>query len=198
MDKLIIAPHVDDEVIGCGGMLDNSCQVIFCGLQPNHIIPAAERMIEIENVSKHFGYKWHLMDGEVNKYDEHNFIDAIQDLINVYTPHIIYLPYPSYNQDHRAIYNASMIALRPHDNNWFVKKVLVYEELDAFQWYKPAYEVNRFVPIDIDRKIEGYKLHVSQVRDHRSGEHLKALSLLRGSQSGYKYAEAYIIKRWVD
>ena len=61
------------------------------------------------------------MNGVPNKYDEHDFIDAFQDLINTYTPQTVYIPYTSYNQDHRAIYNAAMVALRPHDKNWFVK-----------------------------------------------------------------------------
>jgi len=197
MDKLIISPHLDDEVIGCGGTLDNSCQVIYCGVEENHIIPANERIKEAENVSKHFGFKWELFGGVPNKYDEHDFIDVIQDLINIYTPNSIYIPYPSFNQDHRAIYNASMIALRPSDKNWLVKRVFVYEGLGAIQWYASDYEVNHFVPIDIDKKIEGYKLHASQVRGHRSVDHVRALSRLRGSQCGFDFAEAYIIKRWV-
>ena len=110
----------------------------------------------------------------------------------------LYIPYPSYNQDHREIYDAAMIALRPHDRNFFVKRVLVYEGMGSFQWYQQAYEINAFVKIDVDKKIKGYNLHASQVRGHRSTDHLRALAKLRGSQVGVDYAEGYMIKRWVE
>jgi len=190
---------VDDEVIGCGGILDDKTYVYFCGLQDHHILPAAKRLEELQNVANWFGFSWELnRTSVVNKYDQHDFIDKFEAIINKFKPDKVYIPYTSYNQDHRAIYDAAMIALRPQDKNWFVKKVLVYEGMGAFQWYKPDYEVNHFVPIDIRRKVRGYEMHASQVRGHRSPDHVMALAKLRGSQIGVAYAEAYIIKRWVE
>lgn len=198
MNRLVIAPHVDDEALGCGGILGSDCHVFFCGLQENHILPAAERKIELEAAAKWFGYSYEIHDGTVNRYDARNFIGVFEKVINRWMPDRVYIPYPSYNQDHRAIYDAAMIALRPHDENWRVKKVLVYEELDSFQWYRPDYEVNHFVEIDIERKIRGYRYHASQLRGHRTCKHVKSLARLRGSQIGVPFAEAYIVKRWVE
>jgi LmbE family N-acetylglucosaminyl deacetylase len=199
MKNLIISPHIDDEVVGCGGILDNSTYVYFCGVDEFHIIPMQERIEEVNRVSQYFGYKYKVdTDTTVNRYDEREFIDRFQEEFNRQLPDRVFIPYPSYNQDHREIYNAAMIALRPHDKNFFVKKVLVYEGMGAFQWYKPDYEVNHFKKLDINKKVKGYLLHKSQVRKHRSPEHLRALARLRGSQIGVDYAEAYIIKRWVE
>ena len=199
MKKLVIAPHIDDEAVGCGGILDKDTYVYFCGVDWFHEISQAERLKEADNVSEHFGYKYEVNTMPVvNDYDTNYFINVFQKVINEYAPDKIYIPYPSYNQDHRAIYDAAMIALRPHDRNFFVKKVLVYEGMGAFQWYKTDYEVNHFVKINIDRKITGYLLHQSQVRAHRSTEHIRSLANLRGSQIGVEYAEAYIVKRWVE
>jgi LmbE family N-acetylglucosaminyl deacetylase len=197
--KLVIAPHVDDEVIGCGGILDRDTFVYFCGLQKNHILPANERMLELGNVADFFGFSFTINDkSKVNHYDMHDFINPIEELINNMQPDRIYIPYTSYNQDHQAIYNAAMVALRPQDTNFFVKKVLVYEGIGAFQWYKPDYEVNHFVEISIQAKLKGYSFHASQVRGHRSFEHVEALARLRGSQIGVDFAEAYMVKRWVE
>ena len=197
--KLVIAPHVDDEVIGCGGILDKDTHVFFCGLQKNHVLPAAGRIVELKNVADWFGFTWEIYEGSiVNQYDMHHFINPIEKVVDLCRPERIYIPYTSYNQDHQAIYNAAMVALRPQDTNFVVKKVLVYEGIGAFQWYKPDYEVNHFVEIDIQKKLKGYGFHASQVRGHRSFEHVEALARLRGSQIGVDFAEAYMIKRWVD
>lgn len=199
MKKLVIAPHIDDEAVGCGGILDSDTYVYFCGVDWFHEITQAERLAEAKNVSQHFGYEYEVNTMPVvNEYDQRSFINIFQKLINETAPEKIYIPYPSYNQDHREIYDAAMIALRPHDRNFFVKKVLVYEGMGAFQWYKPDYEVNHFVEIDIGRKLQGYLLHDSQVRGHRDPAHIRALAMLRGSQIGVDYAEGYIVKRWVE
>ena len=33
LKKLIIAPHIDDEVLGCGGILDKDTLVVHCGVE---------------------------------------------------------------------------------------------------------------------------------------------------------------------
>ena len=35
--KIIIAPHIDDDVLGCGGIMDKNTHVIYCGMDENHI-----------------------------------------------------------------------------------------------------------------------------------------------------------------
>ena len=32
MKKLIIAPHIDDDVLGCGGIIDSNSMVLYCGM----------------------------------------------------------------------------------------------------------------------------------------------------------------------
>ncbi len=200
MSNLIIAPHIDDETLGCGGIMAASADshVFFCGVEEFHEIPREERLKEAGNVAEHFGYTWELYEeATVNRYDCNEFVDIFQELINRRCPERMFIPYPSYNQDHQEVYHAAMIALRPHDRNHFVKKVLVYDLLDCF-WYAPEYEVNYFVPIDIVKKLAGYNLHSSQVRGHRSFDQITALATLRGAMIGVPHAEAFIIKRWVE
>ena len=43
-----------------------------------------------------------------------------------------------------------------------------------------------------------YELMKSQVRDFRSSKDIRALSQLRGTQSGCDYAESFQIVRWTD
>ena len=54
-NKLIIAPHVDDDVLGCGGILDDTCHVVYCGLDETGLKdrpPMDERLDEIFSVKK--------------------------------------------------------------------------------------------------------------------------------------------------
>ena len=202
MKRLVIAPHIDDDVLGCGGVIDKDTLVIYCGVDDYHVVSREERIKEADSVKEYLGNEYKLYHGhKVNNYKSVDLIDEFSKTINNHKPEEIYIPYPSYNHDHRAVYEAVMISLRPHDINFFVKKVLVYEQPHVFLWsdtYKDNFKPNYFVPIDVDRKVKAYELMKSQVRDFRSSEDIRALSQLRGTQSGCDYAESFQIIRWVD
>ena len=203
MKRVIIAPHVDDDVLGCGGILDVTCLVVYCGIDESGIPnrpSLKERLEEVQAVKDITGHKTKILNNLVNQYKEKDLIGQIEEIINEYGPEEIYVCHPSYNQDHRAVYDATMVALRPHDKNHFVKKVFVYEQPHMLFWdngdvdFKPNY----FTQISIEKKIEVYETMKSQVRSFRSPEHLRAIAKLRGGQSNCEYAEAFQILRWVE
>lgn len=195
--KLIIAPHADDEVLGCSSILDQNAYVLYCGIEENHIIPRDERVQEIDRVSKFFGFSWEVTDfSNCNSYSIFQFIDIFQALINRVKPSAVFIPYPSYNQDHQVINKAALVALRPHDKNHFVRFVAAYEETDSLWGCEPP-KVNYFMPLNLERKLQGYSFHASQIRPHRSFDALTAHARLRGFMCGYQYAEGFVIERLV-
>lgn len=202
MKKLVISPHIDDEVLGCGGILDKDTFVLHCGIEDRSTISSETRIAEIEAVRKIAGFKMKLLRGNVvNNYRPVDMISEFENVINNVKPREVYIPFPSYNQDHRAVYEAALVALRQHDINFFAKRVMVYEQPHVFFWSHNSednFNPNYFVPIDIERKLKLYSLLKSQVRSFRSPAHLRALAALRGGQSNCKYAEAFQILRWVD
>ena len=203
MKRLIIAPHVDDDVLGCGGILDKSCHVVYCGLDETGLEdrPTMEdRLKEINDVQSITGHSFDVLNNLVNRYDEFKLIGQLENAINTIKPKEVYVCHPSYNQDHKSVYNASMIALRPHDINYFVPKVFLYEQPQVYFWNTTDrdFQANYFVGIDIDKKIKVYETMKSQVRSFRSSEHIRANSKIRGGQSNHEYAEAFEIVRWVD
>jgi|TARA_R110000782_G_scaffold250863_1_gene338321 LmbE family N-acetylglucosaminyl deacetylase len=206
MKKLIIAPHIDDDVLGCGGIIDSNTMVLYCGMDEKHIPnrpDSFDRLNEAEDVSEFLGNQYHVLDNKVNQYKLQDLLSSFEIFISEQKPEEIYIPHPSYNQDHRVTYEAVLTALRPHDKNFFVKKVLVYEQPHVFLWdysdnINGAIKPNYFVPIDIERKIKAYKLMPTQVRSFRSPETLRSMAQLRGQQSNNEYAEAFQIIRWVD
>tara|TARA_R100000306_G_scaffold42211_2_gene40979 strand:- start:3755 stop:4372 length:618 start_codon:yes stop_codon:yes gene_type:complete len=205
MKQMIISPHVDDEVLGCGGILSSDTFVLHCGLAENqqhgHVaLTRAERVEEFHRVVQEIDFSFHLLHHPVNRYNASDLIPDIELYINKIQPDKIYIPHPSYNQDHRAVYEACLTALRPHDINFFVKKVLIYEQPHVVFWnhnYK-TFNPNHFVKIDIDKKLHLYSLIETQVRSFRSADHIKAIARVRGGQSGCDHAEAFEIIRWVD
>ena len=201
--KIIISPHVDDDVLGCGGILDENCFVLYCGLDETGIPDRPseqERIDEIHAVMSITHHNYKILDNLVNHYTEQQLIGQIERVINVEKPDEVYVCHPSYNQDHRAVYDATMVALRPHDKNHFVKRVFVYEQPHMLFWdnggvdFKPNY----FVPIDVEKKVKVYETMKSQVRSFRSPEHIRAIAKLRGGQSDCDYAEVFQILRWVE
>ncbi len=201
MKKLLISPHIDDEVLGCGGILDKDTFVLHCGVEDRSYVSAQERIKEIKEVQKEAQFQMRILGNVVNKYKIPDLIPEIEKAINEYKPDICLIPYPSYNQDHRAVFKASLVALRPHDLNFFVRKIAVYEQEHVLFWDHDnigSFKPNYFVPIDIDKKIRLYSLLKSQIRSFRSPDHLRAMAEVRGGQSNCKYAEAFQIIRWID
>ena len=66
---LIIAPHADDEVLGCSSILDKNSFVYYCGIDeslvkpdPKHRIGMEARLQEIKKVADFFGFKFKFSD----------------------------------------------------------------------------------------------------------------------------------------
>ena len=156
--KLVISPHIDDEVLGCGGILGEDTFVLECGVDQFHVVSRKERIKELQKAQALLGFEYKILTNLVNNYEVPVLIDQLSDVINQVKPEKVFLPYPSYNQDHQAVYKASLIALRPHDVNFFVKKVLVYEQPHVFLWdysydKDASFKPNYFQPRHIKNRV---------------------------------------------
>lgn len=201
--KLVISPHIDDEILGCGGTLDKDTFVLEIGVDDFHIVSRDERILELQEAKKILNFTFAVLENNiVNSYKIDQLINPITNYINLVKPEEIYIPYPSYNQDHKTTYEAALVALRPHDLNFFVKKVFVYEETQVYLWdysynLNGSFKPNYFREINITKKIAAYSCLKSQVRSFRSPVMLEELSKIRGRQSKLDFAEAFQVIRYV-
>jgi LmbE family N-acetylglucosaminyl deacetylase len=206
MKTMILSPHIDDEVLGCFSSIDENTFIVYCGCDESHINfdwvkqrpKLKQRLAELDLVQKKHKFKYTILNNKVNEYKIQDLIPEFEKYINEFQPDEIYIPVPSYNQDHRVVYEAALTSLRPHDINFFVKKVFVYEQLQDlwnhnYHNFNPIY----FKPVDIEDKISTYQLYESQVRNFRSPEMLKSLANIRGAQSNLPYAEGFEIIRYI-
>lgn len=201
MKTLIACPHPDDEVLGCASFLD--AQPIVLYITANHpqykeILGERERLIRETELQPAY---WDSV--ATNRLDAEgaaHLINVCENALNRWKPDLVLVPSPSYNQDHRAVYDAMLTACRPHDRNWWPKRVLAYEEPETFGSLRqpPAFRPTYFRHLDIERKLALYRIYASQVRGHRSEDDLRAIAHVRGMQSGMENAEAFEVLRWVE
>lgn len=217
MNILVIASHMDDEVLGCGGTIARHIaegdDLFVCFIAHriyNHQFDKEKNEIEKQHASKAkriLAYK----ELEFFELNDERLDASIQDIIILLEkyverikPSIIYIPFMGdNNQDHRAVFDAARVVLRPIATP-FIKSVYMYEVPSSTEQsppipesiFLPHYYVN--ITEYINKKIEAYKCYETEKRRYphpRSTEALKILAQKRGTEIGFEYAEAFMMLR---
>lgn len=223
---LVVMPHPDDETLACGGTIARARErgaevyvMIMSAGDLHHYrggqeeVSGETRVAELAAAMRCLGVNEHTV--VYRDSERHLRLDAVprRDLIaqiereselaiDKVASDVVILPAPSYNQDHEAVFWAGFAACRPHlsSDKPFVPIVL---SADAPQlgWGVQAAPFGVYVDISgpyLDRKLEAYACHRSQVRPephHASVENLRRLARLRGSEVAVEAAEAFACHR---
>ncbi|UCB56964.1 MAG: PIG-L family deacetylase [Candidatus Omnitrophota bacterium] len=217
MKILVIAPHMDDEVLGCGGAIArhvmNGDELFISFIAHriyNHQFDKEKDDLEKQHAAKAKGVLGYKESVFFNLNDER--LDAcIQDIviplekyILKIRPDIVYCPFRGdNNQDHRAVFDAIRVAARPSAAA-FIKRILMYEVASSTEQSPPMYE-NIFLPNfyvniteHIDKKVEAFRCYETEKRPYphpRCEEALRVLAKKRGVEAGFEYAESFMILR---
>lgn len=213
MRILVIAPHPDDETLGCGGTLFRHKQekdelfwlITTCISEGSGWVGSAvkKRDQEIELVKQKYGFADVINFGlPTTQLDTIPMSDLIGKFVEVYKkvkPEVIYIPFAfDVHTDHQIIGKASCSTIK-----WFrfphIKKVLIYETLSETEFnfiQQRKFSPNVFVDISnfLDDKIETMKIYKSEMGEFpfpRSETTIRSLAAFRGSQSGFEAAETF-------
>ena len=219
---LILSPHADDEILGCGGMISKYSKIgyqIYVVILTNANIGAPELFSKklIENIRKEATIANRLIGTKklffenlpaLNLYQIplYKISNLIEKYILKINPETIFIPSKKdIHQDHKIIFNSAKIALRPN-KKLDVKKILSYEVLSETEWNEnqKAFNPNYFIKLkrsEINLKIKAFMKYKSQVKKFphpRSKEAILNLSRIRGSQVHFEYAEAFKVEKIID
>lgn len=210
---LCVAPHADDETIGCGGVLarlafegvPTKCVLVtsprpspiyteeICSQKHQEFL-AASRILGISNTC--------LLGLEPARVEETPLSQLVKSIgaeVEEFRPEVVLLPWLyDAHSDHRIIAQAALASLK-----WFrqrsIRMVLMYEVVsETDQAFPHAFKPNLFVDISrfLDRKVQALDCYQSEIGIHpfpRSRESTRARALLHGASCGVEYAEAFVL-----
>ena len=215
-DVLVVAPHADDESLGCGGTIlrhiaegERVHWLLVTGMTVSHGYTGEsveKRKQEIAAVAKEYSFSSvHELNFIPAALDTLSLGDVIAEVSKVVTkirPEVVYAPYRNdAHSDHAVVYDAVLSSTKSFRYP-FVKKVLAYETISETDFgLKPedgGFRANVYVDISdyLRRKLEILNIYESEMGEFpfpRSDKALESLAALRGVQSNTCAAEAYML-----
>lgn len=214
---LVIAPHPDDEILGCGGTMLKSIRegnnVYVC------VVTHAEPPIYPKDASLPIQataracHQWMGVKKTIfldfptvmlETIDRYKINNAILNVINETKADAVFIPhYGDMQKDHQIVADACMVSVRPKYAHR-VTEVYGYETMSETAWNAPNIQ-NEFIPnvfVDISdylfSKLEAMKYYKSQLSpfpDARSLKAIEALARYRGALMHMEAAEAFMLLR---
>lgn len=217
---LVVAPHADDEILGCGGALlrhldrgDEAHWVLVTDMSTEAGFTKAQvetRAAEIEKIRQQVGFSGvHRLGFKPGGLDAVPLQLLIQKMTAVFKsvePELVYLPFSGdAHSDHAYSFKAGAACAK-----WFrfpsVKQVLAYETISethfSFDPTQIGFQPNTYVDISayLDRKIDLARIYTGEIKAHpfpRSPEALRALATMHGSVAGSTAAEAFVLLKQI-
>jgi N-acetylglucosamine malate deacetylase 1 len=219
MNVIVIAPHPDDEILGCGGTIAAHCAagdhvsvVLLTRGNPAIFAPdlIARTREEFTQVHNMLGVREQiLLDFLAPGLEEvpvYVVADQLRQIVERLRPQVVYTPFGGdLHSDHKVAFTATLVATRPL-GGMPVGRVLCYETLSETEWGDVLTQ-NAFVPNvfnDIKDHLQtkltamaGYKSQLRDAPHPRNLETIRMLAHVRGASCGLHAAEAFCLVREV-
>ena len=185
---LVLAPHPDDEVIGCGGTIaDPDLTVLVVlgtvgGVKQYRGDHKEERDLqatvdEINAAASVLGFLWRPIDmqaGPATSLDSLTQKDLMDRILNIVQEvgfehgplDTVFVPSPASHQDHRAMYNAGLAAAHVLCYRFGVKRFYCYDS--GYYGWNPSDAIHPTVfrklsQSRVDKKLEAMRCYGSQI-----------------------------------
>jgi hypothetical protein len=215
VNVLVLAPHGDDETLGCGGTIakhvEQNDTVTVAFLRRSY---DERTFLQLKNTADSkaiLGYKF----AEYININEQELVNNkvllikhLEDLFSKTKPDILYSTfYGDLHQDHRSLFEAVSSASRIRGPQ-YIKQIFLYEcipstgqgLISTLTPFIPNY-YNILDKHHIDKKINSLKCYITEYNDAdhlRSEEHIFHYSRYRGREIKAKYAEAFVCMRYIN
>lgn len=191
---LVVAPHMDDDVIGGGGtlllhrQLGSETHVVFCAAGASTEIDAT-RKVEARHASKTMGFaslEWlDLPDGSLSLH-EPEMAGQLSRHLQMHAPQQVFCPFVSdHHRDHSAVAQAVALAIRK--TGWG-------GEVWCYEVWSPLWP-NVLVDIsDVQALKRGViEIYASQTAGLHYAEGILGLNSYRGLKVNVAHAEAFYV-----
>ena len=219
MKIMVISPHPDDETLGAGGSLLklkhlgnkiywlNITDANSGGGYDNAFLE--KRKIQIERIEKYFGFSDFINlkfpPTELNDNIKGELIKAIGEAFDKVKPDCIILPdYNDAHSDHKYTFEAANACSKIFRRG-YIKRILTMEIISETNFGMPqdVFKPNLYIDITdyFDKKAEAlsiYDTEFGQMPFPRSIEAIKAQAVIRGTEAGVLYAEAFRVIKEIE
>lgn len=213
---LVVAPHADDETLGCGGTLLRFAQsgaqihwLLVTGMLERYGYSHSQvqkRAEEISLVAQQYGFsqvhQLNFKPAALDTIPKGELISALSKIVSQVRPEEVFTAYRNdAHSDHEAVYDAVMSATKTFRYP-FVKRIYAYETISETDFgMKPdncGFRPNVFINISnfLEKKLTILDCFESEVGDFpfpRSRIALESLARVRGVQSNHLAAEAFML-----
>lgn len=197
--RLIISPHHDDEILGCGGIMskyrgDEFVIVEVTAPDDTRKAEATEAFALYPNIKEvvRLDFPDAATGKGMTQQDIPVLAGKIAEQIKKFTPNVVYIPFHSLHQDHQIVNHASLVALRNY--NWTILEYEYAESLSQFGQMEANY-FERLNKDDIEIKCQAMHRFNSQIKSDRDTNSIQALATLRGYSAQWPFAEGFRLVR---
>jgi len=213
MNVLVLAPHPDDEVLGCGGTISR--------------LVASGHLVTVVFYSGTDISHYDADNGEWTTVDNTGAARDVADLLGVDAVHTLGFTMAQFNTaphfemnkrleelelepdliltssakdanwDHEITFRTALVLCRPTDHQI---SVLSYEILSSTEWGDEPFDPSFYIDIApvLETKLEAMGRYEAEIREYphpRSIEAIRTTAKRRGSEAGYEAAEAFEVIR---
>ena len=205
MNVLVIAPHPDDEVLGCGGTI---CRHVADGERVTVLVATrgtpelytdeavARTRAEAEKAHALLGVaETRFLEFPAPALDtvpRYQIASALANVIGELDIQVLYLPHHGdIHSDHGHLYHAALVAARPLAD-CPVRRILPYATISETEWAPPRPDATKL------QAMSCFETQVHLPPSARSLRTIEALAQFRGATIARDAAESFMLVREID